>query len=99
MSEEEGQMIFYVGVRASWRIKRGSGYHNVHFGTEKEPWSFSTRMKSVEDMNSNPEMMARLMHYKGLTGKKVFDFHISKEFFRKDISKSFAHKESDYGKQ
>ena len=44
-------------------------------------------------------MVAKLMAFNGLTGKKIYDFHIEKEFYRKEISKSVAHKEEDYEKE
>jgi hypothetical protein len=44
-------------------------------------------------------MIAKIMSYVGATGKAVYDFHVQKEFYRKEISKSFTHKEEDYSKE
>ena len=44
-------------------------------------------------------MIMRIMMDNGLTGKKVKDFHISKCFEQKEISRSFAFRESDYSKE
>ena len=44
-------------------------------------------------------MIAKMMSYVGATGKAVYDFYVSEEFYRKEISKSFAHKEEDYSKE
>ncbi len=96
---DEGQVIYDVGVRLSWRKKRGNGYTNMHLGTANRPFQFVTRAKSIEDINRNPEMIAKMMSYVGATGKSVYDFYVSEEFYRKEISKSFAHKEDDYSKE
>jgi len=96
---DEGQVIYDVGVRLSWRKKRGNGYTNMHLGTPDRPFQFVTRAKSIEDINRNPEMIAKMMSYVGATGKAVYDFYVSEEFYRKEISKSFAHKEDDYSKE
>lgn len=96
---DEGQVIYDVGVRLSWRKKRGNGYTNMHLGTTDRPFQFVTRAKSIEDINRNPEMIAKMMSYVGATGKAVYDFYVSEEFYRKEISKSFAHKEDDYSKE
>lgn len=58
-----------------------------------------TRAKSIDHINRSAEMIAKLMAFNGLTGKKIYDFHIEKEFYRKEISQSFAHKESEYTKE
>jgi len=99
MQSDEGQVIYDVGVRLSWRKKRGNGYTNMHLGTPDRPFQFVTRAKSIEDINRNPEMIAKMMSYVGATGKAVYDFYVSEEFYRKEISKSFAHKEDDYSKE
>jgi hypothetical protein len=106
MSEEEkakelsqGQMIYDVGVRLAWKKKIGSGYTNTYLGTEDRPFQFVTRARSIDHINRNPEMIAKIMSYVGATGKAVYDFHVQKEFYRKEISKSFAHKEEDYTKE
>jgi hypothetical protein len=44
-------------------------------------------------------MIAKMMSFVGATGKSVYDFHIIEEFYRKEISKSFSHKEEDYSKE
>jgi hypothetical protein len=50
-------------------------------------------------MNGNPDMIMRLMGSLGLKGKKVYDFYVMEELYRKEISKSFAHKEEDYARE
>ena len=92
--EEEGQMIYLVGLKLSWKVKRGNGYINNHRDME-----IPTRTKSIEDINSSPEMIMNIMASLKLTGKKIFDFHVKEEYFRKELSKSFAHKEVDYSKE
>lgn len=106
MSEEEkaqelgqGQVIYDIGVRLAWKKKRGNGYTNMYLGTEDRPFQFVTRAKDIDAINRNPEMMAKMMSFVGTTGKSVYDFHIQKEFYRKEISRSFAHKEEDYTKE
>lgn len=96
---EQGQSIFDIGVRLAWKIKRGNGYSNMYLGTEDRPFQMVTRAKSIDHINRNPEMIAKLMAFNGLTGKKVYDFHVVNEFYRKEISRSFAHKESEYNKE
>lgn len=96
---KQGQTIFDIGVRLSWKKKRGNGHVNMHLGTEDRPFQFVTRAKDIDAINRNPEMIAKMMAFNGLTGKSIYDFHISKEFYRKEISKSFAHKEEDYEKE
>lgn len=105
-SEEEkalelsnGQMIYDIGVRLAWKKKRGNGYTNVYLGTADRPFQFVTRAKSIDHINRSPEMIAKMMSYVGATGKAVYDFHVKEEFYRKEISKSFAHKEDDYEKE
>lgn len=93
------QMIYDVGVRLAWKKKRGSGYTNMYLGTKERPFQFVTRAKSIDDINRNPEMMAKMMAFTGNTGKSVFDFYVKEEFYRKEISRSFAHKEDDYEKE
>lgn len=97
--EQQGQVIYDVGVRLSWKKKRGNGYINMHLGTPDRPFQFVTRAKTIEHVNRNPEMIAKMMAFNGLTGKSIYDFHVEKEFYRKEISKSFAHKEEDYKKE
>lgn len=106
MSEDEkaaelaqGQMIYDVGVRLAWKKKRGSGYVNMYLGTEDRPFQFVTRAKDLNAINRNPEMIAKIMSFVGATGKAIYDFYVQKEFYRKEISKSFAHKEVDYEKE
>jgi len=99
MQSDEGQVIYDVGVRLSWRKKRGNGYTNMHLGTPDRPFQFVTRAKSLDHINRNPEMIAKMMSYVGATGKAVYDFYVSEEFYRKEISKSFAHKQDDYEKE
>ena len=96
---QQGQMIYDVGVRLTWRKKRGNGYTNMYFGTEDRPFQFVTRAKSLDHINRNPEMIAKIMSFVGATGKSVYDFHIIEEFYRKEISNSFSHKEEDYSKE
>lgn len=96
---QEGQMIYDIGVRLAWKKKRGNGYTNMYLGTEDRPFQFVTRAKDIDSINRNPEMIAKMMAYVGATGKAVYDFYVMKEFYRKEISKSFAHKEDDYEKE
>lgn len=105
-SEEEkalelsnGQMIYDIGVRLAWKKKRGNGYTNVYLGTADRPFQFVTRAKSIDHINRSPEMIAKMMSYVGATGKAVYDFYVKEEFYRKEISKSFAHKEDDYERE
>lgn len=99
LSNDEGQMIYDIGVRLSWKVKKGNGYSNMHRGNASHPFQFVTRAKSIDHVNRSPEMIAKIMAYNGLTGKKVYDFYISEEFYRKEISRSFNHKESEYAKE
>jgi hypothetical protein len=106
MSEDEkaaeladGQMIYDIGVRLSWKKKRGNGYTNMYLGTKDRPFQFVTRAKSIDHINRSPEMIAKIMSFNGLTGKSIYDFYICEEFYRNEISKSFAHKEEDYEKE
>lgn len=96
---EKGQAIYDIGVRLAWKVKRGNGYSNTYLGTEDRPFQMVTRAKSIDHINRNPEMIAKLMAFNKLTGKSIYDFHIAKEFYRNEISKSFAHKEEDYEKE
>ena len=96
---DEGQMIYDYGVRLSWKKKVGSGYTNMHLGNKTRPFQFISRAKTIEHVNRSPEMMAKIMAYCGLTGKKVYDFYVSEEFYKNEISKSFEHKEEDYIKE
>jgi len=96
---QEGQMIYDVGVRLAWKKKRGNGYTNMYQGTKDRPFQFVTRAKSLDHINRNPEMIAKIMSFVGLTGKANYDFYVQKEFYRKEISKSFTHKESEYSKE
>ncbi len=96
---QEGQMIYDIGVRLAWKKKRGNGYTNMYLGTEDRPFQFVTRAKDLDAINRNPEMIAKMMAYVGATSKAVYDFYVQKEFYRKEISQSFAHKEDDYEKE
>ena len=91
---QEGQMIYVVGLKLAYKIKRGNGYIN-NYRTIEIP----TRMKSIQDINSSAEMIMNIMASLKLTGKKIYDFHVKEEYFRKEVSRSFAHKESDYEKE
>ena len=99
MSEEKGQVIWDLGVRLAWKKKRGNGYMNMYLGTEDRPFQMVTRAKSIDHINRNPELMAKLMAFNGLTGKSVYDFSVVKEFYRKEISTSNYYKEDDYEKE
>ncbi len=97
MTEEEkelGQMIYYVGVKLAYKVKKGNGYIN-HYRT----MDFPTRMENIDDMNSNPGMMLKLMGALKLTSKKIYDFHVYEELYRKELSRSFTHKQKDYLKE
>lgn len=91
---QEGQVIYFVGLKLAYKIKRGNGYIN-NYRTIEIP----TRMKSIQDINSSAEMIMNIMASLKLTGKKIYDFHVKEEYFRKEVSRSFAHKESDYEKE
>lgn len=95
----QGQMIYDVGVRLAWKVKKGNGYINQYRGNEKIPYYFTTRAKDIDAINRNPEMIAKMMALLKLTGKKIYDFHVKEEYFRKELSRSFAHKEEDYIKE
>ena len=97
--EDEGQMIYDIGVRLSWKKKKGNGHVNMYLGTENRPFQFVTRAKDIDAINRNPEMIAKMMAYVGATAKSVYDFYVQKEFYRKEISRSFSHKEQDYTKE
>lgn len=99
MSEEKGQVIWDLGVRLAWKKKRGNGYTNMYLGTEDRPFQMVTRAKSIDHINRNPELVAKLMAFNGLTGKSVYDFSVVKEFYRKEISTSNYYKEEDYEKE
>lgn len=99
MSEEKGQVIWDLGVRLAWKKKRGNGYMNMYLGTEDRPFQMVTRAKSIDHINRNPELVAKLMAFNGLTGKSVYDFSVVKEFYRKEISTSNYYKEEDYEKE
>ena len=96
---QEGQMIYDIGVRLAWKIKRGNGYTNMYLGTKDRPFQFVTRAKSIDHINRSPEMIAKMMSFVGATGKAIFDFYVKEEFYRKEISKSFAHKEEEYNRE
>ncbi len=96
---DDGQMIYDVGVRLTWKVTKGNGYTNHYRGNEKTPYYFTTRAKDIDAINRNPEMIAKMMVLLGLTGKKVYDFHLVKEFYREELSRSFAPKEDDYSKE
>lgn len=96
---EEGQMIYDVGVRLAWKKKKGNGYINMYLGTKDRPFQFVTRAKSIDHINRNPEMIAKMMAFNGLTGKSIYDFYVKEEFYRNEISRSFSHKEEDYIKE
>lgn len=102
MSEEvkdKGQVIYDIGVRLAWKKKRGNGYTNMYLGTKDRPFQFVTRAKSIDAINRNPEMIAKMMSFVGATGKAVYDFYVCEEFYRNEISRSFAHKEEDYERE
>ena len=44
----DGQTIYDVGVRLSWKKKVGNGYTNMHLGTPDRPFQFVTRAKAYE---------------------------------------------------
>jgi len=96
---QEGQMIYDIGVRLAWKRKRGSGYTNMYLGTKDRPFQFVTRAKSIDHINRSPEMIAKMMSFVGATGKAIFDFYVKEEFYRKEISQSFAHKEEEYNRE
>lgn len=96
---QEGQMIYDIGVRLAWKKKKGNGYVNMYLGTKDRPFQFVTRAKDLDAINRNPEMIAKMMAYVGATSKAVYDFYVKEEFYRNEISRSFAHKEEDYTKE
>jgi hypothetical protein len=91
---DEGQMIYDVKVKVTYKVKKGNGYTNHYRNMH-----FPTRMKSIEDMNRSPGMIMKIMGFLGLQGKNIYDFHVKEEIYRKEISKSFAHLESEYKKE
>lgn len=91
--DDLGQMIYFVKIKVAYKVKRGNGYIN-NYRTMEIP----TRMASIDDMNSSPEMIMKMMASLKLTGKKIHDFHVSDELDRQPLSRSFTHKESDYNK-
>jgi hypothetical protein len=91
---EEGQMIYFVKVKVAYKVKKGNGYVN-HYRTME----FPTRMKTIDDINVNPEMVMKLMASLKLTGKKIYDFYVYEELYRKELSRSFTHKEENYKKE
>lgn len=94
VGKEEGQMIYLVRMKVGYKVKRGNGYINTYRTME-----IPTRMKTIDDINNSPEMIMKMMASLGLTGKKIYDFYVVEEQYRKEISKSFAHLEKDYGKE
>ena len=96
---EQGQMIYDIGVRLAWKKKRGNGYTNMYLGTEDRPFQMVTRAKSIDHINRNPEMIAKMMSFVGATGRSVYDLYVKQEFYRNEISRSFSHKEEDYTKE
>lgn len=92
-------MIYDVGVRLAWKKKKGNGYINMYLGTKDRPFQFVTRAKSIDHINRNPEMIAKMMAFNGLTGKSIYDFYVKEEFYRNEISRSFSHKEDEYIKE
>ena len=91
VGQDQGQMIYYVKAKVAYKVKKGHGYTN-HY----QDISFPTRMKSIDDINSSPEMIMKIMASLKLTGKKIQDFYVKEELYRKEISRSFTHKESEY---
>jgi hypothetical protein len=89
--QDQGQMIYYVKLKVAYKVKRGNGYINNY-----RDISLPTRMKSIDDINRSPEMIMKIMASLGLTGKKISDFYVKEELYRKEISRSFTHKESEY---
>lgn len=71
----------------------------MYLGTKDRPFQFVTRAKSIDHINRSPEMIAKMMSFVGATGKAIFDFYVKEEFYRKEISKSFAHKEEEYNRE
>lgn len=98
-TNEEGQVIYDIGVRLAWKKKKGNGYVNMYLGNADRPFQMVTRAKSLDHINRSPEMVAKLMAFNGLTGKSVYDFYVMEEFYRKEISRSFHHKEEDYARE
>lgn len=94
MQNDEGQMIYFVELKLAYKVMKGKGYTN-HYRQIAIP----TRMKSIDDINSSPEMIMNIMASLKLTGRKIQDFHVVEELSRKELSRSFTHKESEYGKK
>jgi hypothetical protein len=102
MNEEpndQGQVIYMYSVQLTWKVTSGKSYTNHYKGLENSPYKFVSRAKTIDDINRNPEIVMRIMMDNGLTGKKIKDFHINKCFDQKEVSRSFAFKESDYEKE
>ena len=45
-NEEQGQMLYYIEVKLTWKIKRGNGYINNY-----RDYQFITRAKTIEHIN------------------------------------------------
>ena len=88
MTEEEKANIYVVGVRCTWRKKRGNSYINMYRGSETNPETIVTRSENVKAMNANPMLISQLMTAFGATGKAVEDFHVLSEYSREQIGKS-----------
>jgi hypothetical protein len=96
---DPGQVIYMYSVQLTWKVTSGKSYTNHYKGLENSPYKFVSRAKTIDDINRNPEIVMRIMMDNGLTGKKIKDFHINKCFDQKEVSRSFAFRESDYEKE
>lgn len=96
---EERQQIFHHKVSVHWRKKIGNGYSNHYRGNKTRPYEFVSRAKTLEDMNSNPELMFQMMNHMGIANTKVYDFHVIEIYESKPLGDSFYYNESDYDKE
>jgi hypothetical protein len=97
--EDEKQEIFHHKVSLSWKKRIGNGYTNHTRGVEIRPYEFVSRGKTLEDMNSNPQLMMQIMVHIGIGNSKVYDFHINEIYDSKSLGDSFNYKESDYNNE
>ena len=88
ITEEEKANIYVVGVRVTWKKKRGNSHINMYRGSVESPETVVTRSENVKAMNANPMLISQLMTAFGATGKAVQDFHILSEYSREQIGKS-----------
>ena len=90
MQSEEGQMIYYYEARIGWRKNRGNSYVNNY-----KDVGFVSRAVTLEMMNSDPEFILQIMAQNGLTNSKISNFGVIKIYSVKELSRSFAYKQTE----